>query len=157
MTATAVAVAVDYAPPPPRQGIAALRARHARPSGCAWLRAALDPDVRSASIAMTVLVAMNGDKASNPFNRTFEVREIACPTCHPIPSPCGKRRRTDGEPLFRSGGVVKDCPLGRPRSGSKILYNSGASEPLRPSDRRRGGTSRALNISGQECIGTVTI
>ncbi len=47
MTATAVAVAVDYAPPPPRQGIAALRARHAHSAAlrCAWLCAALDPDV----------------------------------------------------------------------------------------------------------------
>ncbi len=51
MTATAVAVAVDYVPPPPRQGIASLRARHALFAAlrCAWLRAALDPAVRSAS------------------------------------------------------------------------------------------------------------
>ncbi len=69
MTATAVAVSVDYAPPPPRQGIAALRARHAHSAmlRCAWLRAALDPVVRSASIAMIVKVAMNGDKANNPL------------------------------------------------------------------------------------------
>ncbi len=69
MTATAVAVAGDYAPPPPRQGIAALRARNAHFATlrCAWLRAALDPDVRSASIAMIVKMAMNGDKANNPL------------------------------------------------------------------------------------------
>ncbi len=76
MTATAVAVAVDYAPPPPRQGIAALR--------CAWLRAALDPDVRSASIATIVKVARNRDKANNPLNWTFELPEIARPTSHPL-------------------------------------------------------------------------
>ncbi len=113
MTATAVAVAVDYASPPPRQGIAALRARHAHSAllRCAWLRAALDPDVRSASIAMNLKVAMNGDKSNNPLYWTFEVAEIACPTCHRIPSPCGKRRRSDGEPLFRGARVVKDGRL----------------------------------------------
>ncbi len=82
MTATAVAVSADHVSPPPRQGIAALRARHAHSAllRCAWLRAALDPDVRSASIAMIVPVARNGDKANNSLYRTFEVGEIAGPT-----------------------------------------------------------------------------
>ncbi len=66
MTATAVAVAVDYAPPPPRQGIAALRARHADFAAlrCAWLRAALDPDVTSVALAMIVQVAMTGENGN---------------------------------------------------------------------------------------------
>ncbi len=86
MTATVVTVAVDYSPPPPRQGIAALRARHAHSATlrCAWLRAALDPDVRSASIAMIVKVARNSDKANNPPYWTFELPGIAGPTFHPL-------------------------------------------------------------------------
>ncbi len=86
MTATAVAVAVDYAPPPPRQGIAALRARHAHCAALrsAWLRAALEADVRSASIAMIVKVARNGDETNNPLNWTFELPGIAGPTSHPL-------------------------------------------------------------------------
>ncbi len=110
MTATAVAVADDYAPPPPRQGIAALRARHALFASlrCAWLRAALDPVVRRASSSMIVPLAANGDKANNPLYRTFEVREIAGPSCHPFPSPSGKRRRSACEPHFRGARVVKN-------------------------------------------------
>ncbi len=82
MTATAVAVSVDYIPPPPRQGIAALRARHAHSAvlRCAWLRAALDPDVTSASLAMIVQVAMNEEKANILRYWSFELPEIARPT-----------------------------------------------------------------------------
>ncbi len=84
MTATAVAVAVDYDSPPPRQGIAALRARHALSAAlrCAWLRAALDPDVRSASLAWIVKVAMNADNGNVLRYSTFELSEIASPTFH---------------------------------------------------------------------------
>ncbi len=77
MTATAVAVAVDYDSPPPRQGIAALRARHAHSATlrCAWLRAALDPDVRSATLAMIVKVAITGDKPNNPLYGRSRLRK----------------------------------------------------------------------------------
>ncbi len=79
MTATAVAVSVDHAPPPPRQGIAALRARHAHAASlrCAWLCAALDPDVRSASVAMIGKAAMKGEMANVLCYWTFELPEIA--------------------------------------------------------------------------------
>jgi len=60
---------------------------------------------------MIVPVAMNEDKTNNPLYRTFEVAEIAGPSYHAIRSPCGKRRRSDGEPLLRGGGIVKDGPL----------------------------------------------
>ncbi len=110
MTATAVAVAVDYAAPPPRQGFAALRARHAHAAAlrCAWLRAALDPDVTSASIAMIVKVARNGDIANNPLYRTFELREIARSTFHLLPPPGGTRRRSACEPHLR-GALGRGC------------------------------------------------
>ncbi len=138
MTATAVAVSVDCAPPPPRQGIAALRARHAHAAvrRCAWLRAALDPDVRSASLAMIVKVAMNGEKANDPLYRTFEVAEIACPTPHHIPSPCGKRRRTDGEPLLRGARVVKDGAVAARVAGRRSLTTQA---PRNPCDHRIDG------------------
>ncbi len=62
------------------------RARHAHSASlrCAWLRAALDPDVRSASLAWNVKVASKGDKTNIPLYRTLEVAEIACPTSHPL-------------------------------------------------------------------------
>ena len=79
MTATAVAVSVDCAPPTPRQGIASLRARHAHSAAlrCAWLRAALEADVRSASVAMIGKAAMKGEMANVLCYWTFELPEIA--------------------------------------------------------------------------------
>ena len=64
-----MAVSVDCVAPPPRQGFAApvlamLTALRVAALRCAWLCAALDPDVRSASLVMNVSVAMNRDKSS---------------------------------------------------------------------------------------------
>ncbi len=135
------------------------RARHAHSAllRCAWLRAALDAVVRSASLAMIVKVARNGDQTNNPLYWTFEVPDIAYPTCHPISSPCGKRRRSACEPLFRSARVVKDGPLAARVAGRRSLTTRALRNPC---DHRIDGAvgpagNRGHQIAG--IIGTVTI